>query len=72
VVTPEQIEHWRACSCGCSGPAPHGEQFELCRMLIAGRGHPRGEAARLLLEGSMADATTSIADAQDVMGLLRR
>jgi hypothetical protein len=74
VVTPEQIEHWRGVLLRLQrGPAPHGEQFELCReVLIAAPGTPEGrEAARLLLEGSMADAMTTIADAQDVMGLLR-
>jgi len=74
VVTPEEIEHWRGVLQRLQrGPAPRGEQFELCReVLIAVPGTPEGrEAARLLLEGSMADAMTSIADAQDVMGLLR-
>ena len=74
MVTPEQIEHWRGVLLRLQrGPAPRGEQFELCReVLIAAPGTPEGrEAARLLLEGSMADAMTSIADAQDVMGLLR-
>jgi hypothetical protein len=74
VVTPEQIEHWRGVLGRLQrGPAPRGEQFELCReVLAAAPGTPEArEAARLLLEGSMADATTSIADAQDVMRLLR-
>jgi hypothetical protein len=74
VVTPEEIERWRGVLQRLQrGPAPHGEQFELCReVLAAAPGTPEGrEAARLLIEGSMADATTSIADAQDVMRLLR-
>jgi hypothetical protein len=74
VVTPEQIEHWRGVVRRLQrGPAPRGEQFELCReVLAAAPGTPEGhEAARLLLEGAMADATTSIADAQDVMSLLK-
>ncbi|HLE60941.1 MAG TPA: hypothetical protein VI700_05345 [Thermoanaerobaculaceae bacterium] len=74
MVTPEQIEHWRGVLQRLQrGPAPRGEQFELCReVLVAAPGTPEGrEAARLLLEGAMADATTSIADAQDVMRLLK-
>ena len=74
MVTPEQVEHWRGVLQRLQrGPAPRGEPFELCReVLVAAPGAPEGrEAARLLLEGSMADATTSIADAQDVMRLLK-
>ena len=74
MVTPEQIEHWRGVLQRLQrGPAPRGEQFELCReVLVAAPGTPEErEAARLLLEGAMADATTTIADAQDVMGLLK-
>jgi hypothetical protein len=74
VVTPEQIEHWRDVVQRLQrGPAPRGEQFELCREVLAvAPDTPEGrEAARLLLEGAMADATTSIADAQDVMSLLK-
>jgi len=45
----------------------------MCREVLAAAPQtPEGrEAARLLLEGAMADATTSIADAQEVMSLLR-
>jgi hypothetical protein len=74
VVTPEQIEHWRCVVRRLQrGPAPRGEQFELCREVLAvAPDTPEGrEAARLLLEGAMADATTSIADAQNVMSLLK-
>jgi hypothetical protein len=74
VVTPEQIEHWRGVVQRLQrGPAPRGEQFELCREVLAvAPDTPEGrEAARLLLEGAMADATTSIADAQNVMSLLK-
>jgi hypothetical protein len=74
VVTPEEIERWRGVLERLKrGPAPRGEQFELCReVLAAAPGTPEGqEAARLLIEGSMADAATSIADAQDVMRLLK-
>ena len=74
MVTPEQIEHWRGVLQRLQrGPAPRGEQVALCReVLVAAPGTPEeGEAARLLLEGAMADATTTIADAQDVMGLLK-
>ena len=74
MVSTEEIERWRAVLERLrKGPAPRGEQFELCReVLAAAPGTPEGrEAARLLLEGAMADAVTSIADAQDVMKLLR-
>jgi hypothetical protein len=74
VVTPEEIEHWRGVLQRLQrGPAPRGEQFELCReVLAAAPGTTEGrEAARLLLEGAMADAATSIADAQGVMRLLK-
>ncbi|HVN30682.1 MAG TPA: hypothetical protein VMT45_01720 [Thermoanaerobaculaceae bacterium] len=74
MVTPEQIEHWRGVVQRLQrGPAPRGEQFELCREVLAvAPDTPEGrEAARLLLEGAMADATTSIADAQNVMSLLK-
>lgn len=55
------------------GPSPRGEQFELCReVMAAAPDTDEGRAAaRMLLEGAMADATTSIADAQDVMEALR-
>jgi hypothetical protein len=74
VVTPEEIERWRGVLQRLQrGPAPQGEQFELCREVLAAAPRtPEGrEAARLLIEGSMADAATSIADAQDVMRLLK-
>jgi hypothetical protein len=74
VVTTQEIERWRAVLERLrKGPAPRGEQFDLCReVLAAAPGTPEArEAARLLLEGAMADAVTSIADAQEVMTLLR-
>jgi hypothetical protein len=74
VVSTEEIERWRAVLERLrQGPAPRGEQFELCReVLTAAPETSEGrEAARMLLEGAMADAATSIADAQEVMSLLR-
>ncbi|MFH1177306.1 MAG: hypothetical protein V1750_07855 [Acidobacteriota bacterium] len=55
------------------GPAPRGARFELCREVIAAApDSPESlQAARLLIEGAMADATTSIADAQEVMQVLK-
>jgi hypothetical protein len=55
------------------GPAPHGEEFELCREVLAAAPMTpeAAEALRLLLEGAMADAATSIADAQVIMQLLK-
>ncbi|HUK11806.1 MAG TPA: hypothetical protein VLW17_00775 [Thermoanaerobaculaceae bacterium] len=56
-----------------AGPAPRGAEFDLCRrVLAAAPAAPEArEAARLLLEAAMADAATPIADAQEVMRLLR-
>ncbi len=74
MVTPDEIERWRAVLERLrKGPPPGGEQFELCReVLVAAPGTAEArEAARILLEGAMADAGTSIADAQDVMALLK-
>ena len=74
MVAPEDLERWRAMFARLRrGPSPRGERFELCReVLAASPDSDEGRAAaRLLLEGAMADATTSIADAQDVMQALR-
>jgi hypothetical protein len=74
VVTPEEVRRWTAVLERLRrGPAPRGDQFEMCREVLASApGTPESvEAARILLEGAMADATTSIADAQDVMRALR-
>ncbi len=74
MVTPETSERWSAVLERLKrGPVPRGEQFELCReVLAAAPDTPEGrEAARLLLEGAMADAETTIADAQEVMSLLK-
>ncbi len=74
MVGPQEIERWRAVLGRIQrGPAPRGEQFELCREVLAAAPQTTEgrEAARLLLEGAMADAATSIADAQEVMSLLR-
>jgi hypothetical protein len=74
VTTPEDLARWRAVLARLRrGPSPRGERFELCREVLAAS--PRSDegraAARLLLEGAMADAGTSIADAQDVMQALK-
>lgn len=55
------------------GPSPRGETFELCREVLAAApaSQEAEEALRLLLEGAMADASTSIADAQVIMRLLK-
>ena len=74
MVTSVDIERWRSVLEGLRrGPAPRGQQFELCReVLAAAPATPEArEAARLLLEGAMADSTTTIADAQEVMRLLK-
>lgn len=55
------------------GPSPRGETFDLCRRVMAvATGSPEAvEAARVLLEGAMADATTDSIDAQDIMAILK-
>ncbi len=55
------------------GPHPQGEAFELCREVLAAAPHSAeaSQALRVLLEGAMADAHTSIADAQIIMRLLK-
>ncbi len=55
------------------GPSPRGERFELCREVLAAAPESEEcrEAAKQLLEGAMADATTNIADAQEVMRVLK-
>ncbi|MGQ9495320.1 MAG: hypothetical protein ACUVRY_03550 [Thermoanaerobaculaceae bacterium] len=55
------------------GPHPTGEEFELCREVIAAapESPEAANALRLLLEGAMADAGLSIADAQVVMQILK-
>ncbi len=55
------------------GPSPRGERFELCREVLAAapESDEGREAARQLLEGAMADARTNIADAQEVMRVLK-
>jgi len=56
-----------------AGPGPAGEPFHTCRRLLAAgaRGSEAAQALRVLLEGAMADAATSIADAQTIMSLLK-
>ena len=69
-----ELERWRAVLARLRrGPSPRGDRFEMCREVLAAA--PEGDAARaaarLLLEGAMADAATTIADAQDVMDALK-
>jgi hypothetical protein len=74
VTNPDDLDRWRAVLARLRrGPAPRGERFELCReVLAAAPDSDEGRtAARVLLEGAMADAGTSIADAQEVMQALR-
>lgn len=56
-----------------AGPAPRGDEFDLCRLVLTKA--PASEealaAARALFEGAMADARTDVADAQLVMVLLK-
>ena len=74
MVAAAELERWRAVLARLQrGPAPQGEEFELCREVVAAApGTAEGRtAARTLLEGAMADAATSIADAQEIMRLLK-
>jgi hypothetical protein len=74
VTDPDELERWRDILARLQrGPAPQGEEFELCREVIAAApGTAEGcEAARALLEGAIGDATTNIADAHEVMRLLK-
>ena len=74
MIPPEEIERWRGVVSRLRrGPAPRGEEFEVCREILAATPAPpqRLQALRLLLEGAMADAHTAIVDAQDVMRLLK-
>jgi hypothetical protein len=74
VTSPEEIERWRGVLSSLRrGPAPRGEEYDLCREVLAAAPatlHGR-QAARRLLEGAMADADVSIANAQAVMTLLK-
>jgi hypothetical protein len=74
VIAPDDLARWRSMFARLRrGPSPRGERFELCReVLAAAPDSDEGrEAARQLLEGAMADAATSIADAQEVMSVLK-
>ena len=74
MARPEEIEQWRGVLARLlRGTAPEGEEFELCREVVAvAPDTPEGrQAARRLLEGAMADAATNIADAQAVMDILK-
>ena len=55
------------------GPSPRGEEFDLCRQLLASApfSAEAAQAVHLLLEGAMADVATSIDDAQSIMALLK-
>jgi hypothetical protein len=74
VVSTEQRQRWTELLGRLRrGPAPRGEQFDLCRRLLDAwpAAQERSQAARLLLEGAMADSATPIADAQETMVLLK-
>jgi hypothetical protein len=74
VVSSGELQRWREVLLRLQrGPSPCGDRFDLCRRVLGlAFGTPEAqEAARLLLEGAMADATTEIADAQDVMRILK-
>jgi len=70
----DELARWRSALANLvRGPAPRGESFDLCRRIVAAGAPPevRSEALRTLLEGAMADASTDVAVAQDVMRLLK-
>ena len=69
-----ELERWRAVLGRLRrGAVPRGEQFDLCRRLLARfpSSPEAAGAARLLLEGAMADAATDVADAQDIIRILK-
>ena len=72
--TARNLAHWREVFAQLlAGPAPRGEEFDLCRQLARqAPGSPEAAtAARVLLEGAMADAVTPVATAQQVMAILK-
>lgn len=72
--TGDQLPRWRAVLGRLvAGPAPRGEEFDLCRQIItaAPDSDEAVAAVRMLLEGAMADAVTDVRDAQEVMAILR-
>jgi hypothetical protein len=74
VVAEAQLQRWREVVGHLrQGPAPRGELFDLCRRLLdaAPQTAEAAEACRLLLEGAIADAATPVADAQDVVAILK-
>ena len=71
---PDELERWRALLEQLRrGPAPSGETFDLCReVMAAAPNSAEGRTAlRALLHGAMADAATSIGNAQEIMRLLK-
>ena len=74
MATPDDVLRWQdlvdRLRCG---PTPRGDRYEFCRevLAVAPGSDEAAQALRLLLEGAMADAQTSIADAQEVMRLLK-
>jgi hypothetical protein len=74
VPSSVDLERWRALlDCLSQSAPPWGETFDLCRSIVRGPAPAaeRNEAARLLLEGAMADSTTPVDDAQEIMRLLK-
>jgi len=74
VVTGAQLQRWRELMRRLrQGPGPHGELPDLCRRVLNGVpvGPERARAARHLLESGMAEAATDIADAQEIMRILK-
>jgi hypothetical protein len=74
MASERDLDRWRAMFARLRrGPSPRGERFELCREVLAAAPESAEgrEAARQLLEGAMADSATNIADAQDVMRVLK-
>jgi len=70
----DEIQRWqRAVEQVVKGPAPRGETFDLCRRVAVSEAAPadRREALRMLLEGAMADSTTEVGVAQDVMCIIK-
>ena len=72
--TVEQLRRWHEVLFRLvDGPAPRGVEFDFCRRVVreAPTTPEAAAAARMLLEGAMADDLTDVADTPEVMAILR-
>ena len=74
MVSAGELQRWRGVFGRLRrGAVPRGQQFDLCRRVLVGipSSAEGARAARLLLEGAMADAITDVGDAQDIIRILK-